>query len=98
MKNFNLKTFDSPVRGRIKEGMVAAIKAKFDDLVEVETRDTAKELKRLKKNCPKQMITPGSGKKSRRRNVKKSVSDSSQKKILDFYRGLKASREDDGAS
>ena len=44
------------------------------------------------------MITPGSGKKSRRRNVKKSVSDSSQRKILDFYRGLKACREDDGAS
>ena len=37
-----------------------------------------------------------SGKKSRSRNVKKSVTDSSQKKILDFYRGLSVKEKDSG--
>ena len=98
VRKSDLKPHDSPVRGRIKEGIVTAMKARFDELVEIETEETIGKSKRLKQSCLKPIATSGSGKKSYRRNVRKSVSDSGQKKILDFYRGLKAREKDAGAA
>jgi len=94
----NFKSCDSPVGGQIKEGIVAAMKSRFDELVVVENGEAEKELKRLKRTHFKPKSTPGSGKKSRSKNVKKTVTDSSQKKILDFYRGLNAKETDSGDS
>ena len=83
----NHELIDSPVRGKIKKGSVAAIKEAFDKLAEKE-KEAERNIKRLNRSCLKPR-TPGKSsgsKKGSRKSKKKEVLSLNQALIIDYYR------------
>ena len=83
----NHELIDSPIRGKIKKGSVAAIKEVFDKLAEKE-KEAERNIKRLNRSCLKPR-TPGKSsgsKKGSRKSKKKEVLSLNQALIIDYYR------------